>query len=322
MPEHRTRRLFLEVEEVELLADPPVVALLGLLEPREIGLELLLVGPGRAVDPLQHLVARIAAPVGARDLHQLEGAELARGRHVRAAAEVEPVALAVEADLLARRDGGDDLGLVVLAQPLEGLDRLVARHHAALDRQVRGGQLLHPGFEFLEVLGGEGPLVGEVVVEAVLDHRADRDLRVRVDRLHGLCEQVGGRVAEDLEAFGVLGRDDGDRGVAVDQVGRVDQAAVDLAGERGLCEAGTDVGGELGDGQRLGIGPLAAVGQRDDGHGTAGARRAGCGKAGESAAGARGSQAAGTDTPSSLQQHDSRSRRSGTEPRRRRRIAR
>ena len=39
VPEHRARRLFLEVEQVELLADPAVVALLRFLEPREVGLE-------------------------------------------------------------------------------------------------------------------------------------------------------------------------------------------------------------------------------------------------------------------------------------------
>ena len=81
-----------------------MIALLGLFEAVQVVLELLLVGPGRAVDPLQHLVARIAAPVGAGDLHQLEGRELAGGRHVRPAAQVHPVALAVEADRLAGRN--------------------------------------------------------------------------------------------------------------------------------------------------------------------------------------------------------------------------
>ena len=104
MPEHRARRLFLQMEQVELAADAAMVALLGLLEPVQVVLELLLVAPRGAVDALEHLVARIAAPVGAGDLHELEGLELAGGRHVRAAAQVDPVALAVEADLLLLRE--------------------------------------------------------------------------------------------------------------------------------------------------------------------------------------------------------------------------
>ena len=137
MPEHRARRLFLQVEQVELAADAAMVALLGFFEPVQVLIQLLLVGPGGAVDALEHLVARIAAPVGAGHLRELEGLELAGGGHVRAAAQVDPVALAVEADLLFLRDAGDDLGLVVLAESLEELHGLIARHHAAVDLLVR-----------------------------------------------------------------------------------------------------------------------------------------------------------------------------------------
>ena len=43
----------------------------------------------------------------------------------------------------------------------------------------------------------------EVVVEAVLDRRADRDLHAGVEPPHRLGEQVRGRVAEDVERVGV-----------------------------------------------------------------------------------------------------------------------
>ena len=104
MPEHRARRLLLQMKEIELLADAAVIALLRLLEALQVGVELLLVRPGGAVDPLQHLVARVPAPVGAGDLGELERLQLAGRGHVRAAAQVHPVALAVEADLLLVRD--------------------------------------------------------------------------------------------------------------------------------------------------------------------------------------------------------------------------
>ncbi len=119
MPEHGARRLFLEVEQVEFAADPAVVALLGLFQPVQVILELLVVRPGRAVDALQHRVLRIAAPVGARDFRQLECAELAGGRHMRPAAQILPAALAVQRYFLARRNRRDDLGLVVLADRFE-----------------------------------------------------------------------------------------------------------------------------------------------------------------------------------------------------------
>src|SRR3546814_9304761 len=92
MPYPRPRRLLREREEVHLAAGAPVVALFSLREHGGVGLELLLVLPAGAVDALELRVARVAAPVGAGDLHQLERMpELAGRRQVRADAEVEQV---------------------------------------------------------------------------------------------------------------------------------------------------------------------------------------------------------------------------------------
>jgi hypothetical protein len=101
VPEHHALALFLHVEEIHLAAEFAVIALLGFFEAQQMRGEILLVGPGRAVDALQHLVAMIAAPVGAGQLHQLErlARKLARGRQVRPAAEIAPlVAWRVDGD--------------------------------------------------------------------------------------------------------------------------------------------------------------------------------------------------------------------------------
>ena len=83
------------MEQVHLLADAAVVAAFGFLQLVQVGVELLLVAPGGAVDARQHGVAVVAPPIGAGDLHQLErGADIGGGAHVRAAAQIDPVALA------------------------------------------------------------------------------------------------------------------------------------------------------------------------------------------------------------------------------------
>ncbi len=53
MPEHRARRLLLEMEKVHLAAELAVVALLGFLELLQVGLELVLGRERGAVDALQ-----------------------------------------------------------------------------------------------------------------------------------------------------------------------------------------------------------------------------------------------------------------------------
>ena len=55
-----------------------------------------------------------------------------------------------------------------------------------------------------EVGLGDGLGELEVVVEAVLDRRADRDLRPREKPARGLGEEVRGRVAQDVEGVGVV----------------------------------------------------------------------------------------------------------------------
>src|SRR5690606_38199600 len=101
MPEDRADRLLLLVEEAELAAEAAMVALLGLLEHAEMRLELLLVAPSRPVDALELRVLRVAAPVGAGDLRELEGlAELAGRGQMRPGAEIRELALLVDRDRL------------------------------------------------------------------------------------------------------------------------------------------------------------------------------------------------------------------------------
>ena len=71
---------------------------LGFLDLGEIGVEVLLVEERGAVNALEHLRVGVALPVGAGDREQLERADLAGMGDVRASAEVDELALAVEAE--------------------------------------------------------------------------------------------------------------------------------------------------------------------------------------------------------------------------------
>jgi len=254
------------MEQPELLADAAVIALLGLFQPLQVLLELLLVAPGRTVNPLQHFVVRIAAPVGPGQLGQLERAQLAGRRHVRPAAQVDEIALAVQRKRLAGRNVGDDLGLVFLALVAEERNRLVARQFAALDRQVLVDDALHFGLDRLEVVRMKGLFAREIVVKPVLDGRPDRHLGVRVQPLDRLGHQVRGRMPDHLHALVVAGRDDAKAAVALDPVIDVDQPAVELAGQRRLGKPRPDIGRDLAYRHRLGKRFPTAVGKHDFRH--------------------------------------------------------
>ena len=129
------------------------------------------------------------------------------------AAEVGEVALAVEGD---RPVGGvDELDLVGLPLGLEEPAGLVAIDLEALPGSALGDLPADLLLEPLEVLLVDRLGELEVVVEAVLDRRPDRDLRPRIEPAGRLGEQVSGRVAQHREGVRVVPvarRQDLDRG--------------------------------------------------------------------------------------------------------------
>ena len=80
---------FLNAEEIQLLAELAVIALLRFFELVQVLVEFLLCEPRGAVDALQLLVLLVAFPVGAGDGQQLERFDLRSVRDVRTAAEID-----------------------------------------------------------------------------------------------------------------------------------------------------------------------------------------------------------------------------------------
>src|SRR5699024_4433063 len=116
-----------EREEVELDAEPAVVAPLSLRQPLLVRSEVLLARPRGAVDALERVPRLIAAPVGggcARDCEAL--ADEAGGRQVGAAAEVLPHDLAATVPVLVHGE--------IARRDLHGRLGVVARREAAADQ--------------------------------------------------------------------------------------------------------------------------------------------------------------------------------------------
>jgi len=239
------------MKEVELLAETTVIALFGLFQHVQIGVEIFLLGPCRTVDALQLLVAMIATPVGTGHLHELEDLELGRRWHVRATAKVDEIAFAVERNLLIGGNGANQLGLVFFTEIEEELDRIVARPYFPCYRNILLGQLSHALFDRHQVFRGKRTLVGEVVIEAVFDDRSNGDLCVGEQLLDRISKQMGGRVTDQLEAVRVALGHDSQIDIFFDQIRGIDQIAIDLAAQCSASQASTDAGRHFGDCYRL-----------------------------------------------------------------------
>ena len=242
-----------------------MVSLGSLFEARLVGAQLVLRGPCGAVDALQLRVLLAAAPVRARDAGEVPAvSDEARRGHVRAAAQIAPRGLAVAGDVvvdrqfartdLCRRPFGRvrtrsgparevyELELERLVRHLGA--RLVLAHDAANEPLAFADDPLHLLLDRLEIFGSEGVGDAEVVVEAVGDRRADAEVRLRADALHGLGEHVRGRVTQDRQTVGARHEHGLDRVALGDDGGEVFQLAVHAQSDDGAVgEQGETVGG-------------------------------------------------------------------------------
>ena len=157
MPENQPRPgLFLNGKQVQLLPEPAMIAPLGLFQPVQIFVQLLLRVEARAVDALHLRIAFLAFPVGARDAHQLERANAPGRRDVRPAAEIDEFSGGVERHH--RLDGAllHQFALEALIPLAVQLERFGLRHHLALVGNVLRRELAHFLFDALEIFGREG----------------------------------------------------------------------------------------------------------------------------------------------------------------------
>ena len=161
----------------------------------------------------------------------------------------------------------DQLDFKALALVLEQSNGVAPLHRLAGEGGVAGDDLAHPRLDPLEVLRGEGLVPVEVVVEAVLDRRADGDLGAGEKVLHRLGEHMRGVVPDQFKRFRVLAGDEADGGVAVEHGGEVGELAVHAHGDGGLGEAGADGGRHLRARDRTVEAAHGSVGQGDGGHG-------------------------------------------------------
>ena len=197
-----------------------MVALGRFLQHRQMRLQVVAVLEGHAIDALQHGPRRIAQPISARDMGQLEGI----GRHLagvlqmRPTAKILPGAVPVHADILAFGNPVQKFEFERLAPPTVVFHRPCAFPKFGFDRFARIDDLLHPRFDLAQILGREGFGAVEIVEPAVVTDRADGHFHIRPDLLHRPRHDMREIMADEFKRLGiVLHRVDGDGGVALDR---------------------------------------------------------------------------------------------------------
>ena len=153
------------------------------------------------------------------------GLDRTRVGDVRAAAEVGEIAVGIERNG-AVFEGLDQFDLVGVALLGELFERFGLGNLAADERLFLTGQLHHLGFDSRKVGFGDRHGRVDVVVETVLDGRADAELDAGVERFERFGQQVRRGVPEGVLALFVLPLVELDGGIFVDGARQVDRRAV------------------------------------------------------------------------------------------------
>ena len=164
---------------------------------------------------------------------------------MRAAAEIEPVALLIDLQIFAFGDSLDEFDLEQLALVAKHLLGLIARPELLREGSVLRDDLVHLLFNLREVFRQEGFRLREVVEEAVVDHWANRHLCAGPQSLDGLGHDVGRVVANQFDRSRIGARHEIDCGVLGDRIVEVGQHAIELHGNGALGERGRDAFGNF-----------------------------------------------------------------------------
>jgi len=126
---------------------------------------------------------------------------------VGACAEVGKLALLIEADGRVLGQVVDELDLERLVLFLHELDGLGARQLKALELELFLADLAHLRLDLAEVLRREGERGEQVIIETVVDARADGELYLGPKALDGLRQHVGAGVPIGLAVLGIFKRE-------------------------------------------------------------------------------------------------------------------
>src|ERR1051325_3100064 len=193
----------------EFLPELAMVALLRFLEHREVIVELLSSFECGAVNALELRILFVAFVVGTGDVGELERADVSGPHDVRAGAEIDEVAVAIERDFFVSRNVLDDVDLELARlrdrtkstkfTTFRHGQSLISRNFHAFERMVCFDFLLHLRLDLFEVFGRNPVSKIDIVIKTVLDRRAGGELRLRPDFQNGSGQNVRTRMAQTLD---------------------------------------------------------------------------------------------------------------------------
>ena len=241
-----SRAFFHNGKQFQFLADLSVVAFLCLFQHRHVLFQHRGFRESGAVYAAQHLVFRIAAPVGARAVCQLECLNGFNIHQVRPGAEFREFALLVKTDVFAFACVFfNELYFVWLILFFHQLDSVLRRKFKSFKRQTFLYDLFHLRLYFFKIFGRERRFCVKIVIEPVVNGGADRQFHIGIKPFYRLRHNVGCRVVKRFFPVFIIKGQYFQSAVLADHGAQVFHFAVYLAGTSVSVKAHGNVFGNI-----------------------------------------------------------------------------
>ena len=185
---------------------------------------------------------------------------------MRATTQIDKVTLAVEGQIFLTGNILNDSNLVFLAHLIKQTDSFVTGHDRSGHRNILLGQLFHALFDPAQIFIGERPIEFEIVIEPVVHNRTNSHLSGRKQFLDRHGQEMCCGVADNVDAVFITLGDNGKLSVFFNREAGIDQLAIYTAGNGGLGKPGTDVCGNIVNGNRFGKTAVTAIRQGNNRH--------------------------------------------------------
>ena len=196
--ERESRSFFSEHKKSQFFSKFSMVTLFRFFQPLQIFIQIGFFCERSSVDSCEHLVLFISAPVSARKACQLKRFDRLCIHQMRSRAQVREFTLLIEADNCVFRKIFNKFYLIWLFFLLHQSNRFLSWKRKALNRKRFFHDLLHFFFNLFQIFCCKWNISVHIIVKAVRNGWPNSKLRLRIEALYCLCQNMRGCMTEGI----------------------------------------------------------------------------------------------------------------------------
>jgi len=158
--------------------------------------------------------------------------------------QVDEITLTIQSNGFLTRDAVDDFGFIFFAHIPEEFHCFLTVPFFTYDFFIALDDFMHAGFDLFQIIRGESFLSGKVIIETIINGRANGDLSFRIQFLDGFGHNMGRIMAQDFQGCFVTTGDDGHIRISRDFASQIPLFTIHQNGQSSLGKTWSNIAGQ------------------------------------------------------------------------------